>query len=124
MTPEVKKIGNKLFEKVELASHKIDLTISDDIQKGLAAYKTLDDATKSAKGKARTGLDAYLSSVGAAYQNAKNTVDMITTLEAKAKELGLGDTPFTTYKKEMIGKVNGYKSLFNFVDGVAQSISK
>jgi hypothetical protein len=27
MTPEVKKIGNKLFDKVELGSHKVDLGI-------------------------------------------------------------------------------------------------
>ena len=33
MNPEVKKIGNKLFDKVELASHKIDLALIDDIEK-------------------------------------------------------------------------------------------
>jgi hypothetical protein len=33
MTPEVKKIGNKLFDKVELASKKIELGIVEDIAK-------------------------------------------------------------------------------------------
>ena len=123
MTTE-KLVNNTLFGKTELKSEKVELTLADDIQKGLAAYKSLDDSIKSQKGKARAALDVYLSSVGQAYQNVKNTVDNITALEAKAKELGLGDTPFTTYKKELIGKVNSYKSLFNFVDGIGQSISK
>jgi len=123
MTTE-KLVNKLLFGKTELKSEKVELTLADDIQKGLAAYKTLDDATKSQKNKARAALDVYLSSVGQAYQNAKNTVDNITALEAKAKELGLGDTPFTTYKKEMIGKTNGYKSLFTFIDNLATSVSK
>ena len=33
MNPEVKKIGNKLFDKVELASHKVELGKLDDIEK-------------------------------------------------------------------------------------------
>lgn len=33
MNPEVKKIGNKLFDKVELASQKVELALTDDIKK-------------------------------------------------------------------------------------------
>lgn len=40
MTPEVKKIGNKLFDKVELASHKIELALVDDFNK---EYQKLND---------------------------------------------------------------------------------
>ena len=115
MRNELNNITNKLF-KTDLATQKVELALADDIKKGISDYKSLDDATKSAKAKARAGLDSYLSSVGAAYQNAKNTLDMINTLEAKSKELGLGDTPFTNYKKELAAKVNGYKSLFGFID--------
>jgi hypothetical protein len=40
MTPELKRIGNKLFEKVELTSHKIDLALVDDFNKD---YQKLND---------------------------------------------------------------------------------
>jgi len=40
MNPEVTKIGNKLFEKVELASERIELALVDDFNKD---YQKLND---------------------------------------------------------------------------------
>ena len=40
MNPEVKKIGNKLFDKVELGSHKIELGLIDDFNKD---YQKIND---------------------------------------------------------------------------------
>ena len=38
MTPELKKIGNKLF-KTELGSHKVELALTDDLKKNNAELK-------------------------------------------------------------------------------------
>ena len=40
MTPEVTKIGNKLFDKVKLASERIELALVDDFNKD---YQKLND---------------------------------------------------------------------------------
>lgn len=122
MTPEVKKIGNKLFDKVDLASQKVELALADDIKALIGKYKGLDDNVKTAKGKAVNGLISYVDNIRGAYQNAQQAVDMISQLEAKSKELGLGETPFTGYKKELNVKANDYKKLFTAVDNITKSL--
>ena len=42
MTPEVTKIGNKLFDKVELGSHKVELGVADNAFKSLDAFRDGD----------------------------------------------------------------------------------
>ena len=122
MNPEVKKIGNKLFDKVELASEKIELALVDDIKALISKYKSLDDNVKTARGKAANGLISYTDNIRVAYQNAENAVNMISELEAKSKELGLGDTPFTSYKKDLSAKSSDYKKLFTAVDNLTKSL--
>jgi SMC interacting uncharacterized protein involved in chromosome segregation len=119
-----KIVMNSLFGKTELKSTKVELALKDDIQKGLSDYKTLDAAITSYKNKARAGLDSYLTSVGQAYQNAKNTLDALNTMEAKIKELGLPDNPYASYTKDMSAKANEYKKLFAYVDNLGISVSK
>ena len=119
-----KIVMNALFGKTELKSTKVELALKDDIQKGLSDYKTLDAAITSYKNKARAGLDSYLTSVGQAYQNAKNTLDALNTMEAKIKELGLPDNPYAAYTKDMTAKANEYKKLFAYVDNLGVSVSK
>jgi len=41
MTPEVTKIGNKLFDKVELGSQKVELAIADKLKVELKNYSNL-----------------------------------------------------------------------------------
>jgi len=123
MTTE-KIVMNSLFAKTELKSEKVELALKDDIQKGLSDYKTLDSAITAYKNKARAGLDSYLTSVGQAYQNAKNTLDALNTMEAKIKELGLPDNPYAAYTKDMTAKANEYKKLFAYVDNLGVSVSK
>ena len=123
MTTE-KLVINSLFGKTELATQKVELALKDDIQKGLSDYKTLDSALSSQKTKARAALDSYLASVGQAYQNAKNTLDSLNTMESKIKELGLTDNPYASYTKDMNAKANEYKKLFAYVDNLGASVSK
>ena len=48
MTPELKKIGNKLF-KTELGSHKVELALTDDLKKNNAELKKNIDELSIAK---------------------------------------------------------------------------
>jgi hypothetical protein len=41
MTPEIKKIGNKLFDKVELESQKVELGVVEDIAKMISDANSL-----------------------------------------------------------------------------------
>ena len=121
MTTE-KLVFEKLFKKEELASQKVELALTDDIKSEIQKYKGLKDNVDKAKNKAQSGLIAYADNVRVAYQNAKNAVDMIGNLETKAKELGLGDTGFEGYKKELSVKSAEYKKLFTSVDSLAKSL--
>jgi len=84
MTPEVKKIGNKLFDKVELGSNKIELALIDDINKlldgNLAKQRTL-----IAQG---LKLSDDLLALTVDYQKA---LSLSIDAANKAKELGIPD---------------------------------
>ena len=84
----LKEIGNKLF-KEDLSSNKIELSIVDDIQKAYnLANKELSNAQNASKGAL-----AAIDNVFTAYRQnaiaAKQVVDLYTTIEAQAKDLGL-----------------------------------
>ena len=117
----LKSIGNKLF-KTELANHKVDLALVDDIKSEIQKYKGLKDNVDKARNKAADSAIAYYDNVRVAYQNSQRTVDLITQLETKAKELGLGDTGFENWKKEASTKAAEYKKLGSSVEGIAKSL--
>jgi len=117
----LKSVGNKLF-KTELANHKIELALVDDIKSEIQKYKGLKDNVDKAKNKAKDTIISYSDNIRVAYQNAQNAVDMINELEKKAKELGLGDTGFEAYKKDLVGKAAEYKKLFSSVDSLGKSL--
>ncbi len=89
MTPEVKKIGNKLFDKVELESQKIDLALIDDLTKSVnkskASYKEFNDSFQKF-------VDFRRLVILEGEQYSKDANEMITLAEnafKQAKELGL-----------------------------------
>ena len=95
MTPEVTKIGNKLFDKVELTSHRVELaeTVSslllkaeDGKKQALAAKIAINELRTMAKSVAdkvdNFGNGPYFDVV----IKGKDTI-------AAAKALGLGDSP-------------------------------
>ena len=120
MTTE-KLVFGKLF-KTELANHKIDLALTDDIKAEIQKYKGLKENVDKAKNKAKDTIIAYTDNIRVAYQNAQNAVALISQLEAKAKELGLGDTGFESYKKDLTGKAAEYKKLFTSVDNIGKAL--
>jgi len=88
MNPEVTKIGNKLFDKVELATQKVDLSsikfLEDDdvrMKKGLDKLKSLRAEMKK----------TYLDAIDGANTNYGN-------FKQKAKELGLNPDDFPLVK--------------------------
>lgn len=111
MNPEVKKIGNKLFDKVELASHKIELALIDDINKlldgNLAKQRTL-----IAQG---LKISDDLLALTADYQKA---LSLSIDAANKAKELGIPDA-------EKLFRVRGEeaKDFKDIVGKVSQQIA-
>ena len=119
----LKSVFNKLAkEEINLASHKVDLALADDIKSSLSQYKGLKDNVDKAKNAAKNAVIKYIDSTRAAYQNSKTTVDLITELENKAKQLGLGDTGYEGWKKEAIVKTKEYQTLLNSIDSIYKSI--
>lgn len=116
----IKKVS--ILEMEFSSEIKVDLALMDDIKAAIGRYKSLDDATKAQKNKAFTAVNTYLDSVRAAYQNANSAVDLINQLDKKSKDLGIPDAGLGGYKKELLGKVSGYKALFNKIDGILKSL--
>ena len=118
-----KTVYNKLFkEETQLAKHEVELALADEIKASLTAYKGLKDNVDKTKNSAKNSFIKYIDSVRVAYQNSKNSVDLIDQLELKAKELGLGDTGYGGWKKESAAKMSEYKSLLTAIDKIYQSI--
>lgn len=111
------------FERmVSLKSQNVELALMDDIKAAIGQYKTLDDNAKKARSRAADGLIKYGDSIRVAYQNAKNAVELIDTLDKKSKELGLPDAGLGGYKKELSGKMKEYNSLFSKIDSIGKSL--
>jgi hypothetical protein len=118
-----KTIYDKLFkEETQLAKHEVELALADDIKASLSAYKGLKDNVEKTKNAAKNSFIKYSDSVRVAYQNSKNSVDLITKLEVEAKKLGIGDTGYGGWKKESTAKMSEYKSLLTAIDKIYQSI--
>jgi hypothetical protein len=89
MTPEVTKIGNKLFDKVELSSQKVELALIDDLTKSLNKSKT---SYKSFNDDYSKFVDFRRLSILSGEQYSKDANEMINLYEnaaKQAKELGL-----------------------------------
>ena len=100
MNPEVKKIGNKLFDKVELASHKIELGVVDDITNILKQAKDLKKQSEPFK-KEIFDLNSRIRTVLNKFEEIEKNSD---NLENKSKELF---NQFKTQAKELGLDVNG-----------------
>jgi len=89
MTPEVTKIGNKLFDKVELASQKIELALGQDL---MTAEENLKDALLN-YGKIK---DTFEKAKNDFKTEADKAYKIAIQYNASANELGLKamDNPF------------------------------
>jgi hypothetical protein len=89
MTPEVTKIGNKLFDKVELASQRIDLGLIDDINKLKIEANNIEDSAVSEIKKSISILDNASNILDKAILSSKSVIDQIDKAKIMAKELGI-----------------------------------
>jgi hypothetical protein len=125
MTPEVTKIGNKLFDKVELASQKVELGIVDDAKKGI------DMVLKAYNNSIWNSLEKLPNMVAEIVSNASDVlkeagkgqamaIENARKASVMAKELGVPTPP----EIDAIFKNNDYDDLVNaFSDGVNKIIS-
>jgi histidyl-tRNA synthetase len=125
MNPEVTKIGNKLFDKVELAQHKVELTVVSDLEKLLKEIKSLnapisqnidklmnlDKLLKDEKELSKNNLNKLNS----AYEKAVVLVDK---LKQTSKELGI-DIPLINIANN---ELNGASEDFVDLNGVLKRI--
>jgi hypothetical protein len=89
MTPEVTKIGNKLFDKVELASQRIELGLIDDINKLKIEANNIEDSAVSEIKKSISILDNASNILDKAILSSKSVIDQIDKAKIMAKELGI-----------------------------------
>jgi hypothetical protein len=89
MTPEVKKIGNKLFDKVELSSVKIDLADLASFQKAVANAETALDKVAPSKQKAKDALTSYKVDALSSLNGYNNVLEQYAELQKLAKQIGL-----------------------------------
>jgi hypothetical protein len=111
MTPEVKKIGNKLFDKVELSSVKVDLAINDDVQK---AYNQAIEARKKSLDvymAAKKAVDDALVEMKNLRSINENALPLFAKFDALIKELGIPYPPQIADQKSNIQ--DGLKGTFS-----------
>lgn len=99
MNPEVTKIGNKLFDKVDLASVKVDLANLKDLQvasskvtKDLSSGQKYKDQLDKLKNEAATlakKFNDFSASAKTGMPLSANLWSMIKEIENAARELGL-----------------------------------
>ncbi len=120
----LKTVYDKLFkeETTNLAAHEVQLALVDDIKSSLSQYKSLKENADKAKNSAKNSFIKYIDTVRVAYQNAKNSSDLMNELQAQANKLGLGDTGYSGWLKESNQKMAEYKSLLTALDKIYQSI--
>jgi hypothetical protein len=89
MTPEVKKIGNKLFDKVDLSSVKIELADLASFKKAVANAETALDKVAPSKGKAKDALTSYKVDTLTTLRAYDDVMAQYAELQKLAKQIGL-----------------------------------
>lgn len=110
MTPEVKKIGNKLFDKVDLSSQKVELALNDDVAK---AYQQAINARKSSNDiyfKAKKAVESALAEIKNLKGINENALSTYAKFDTLIKELGIPYPPEQAAQKSNIQ--DGLKGVF------------
>jgi hypothetical protein len=89
MNPEVTKIGNKLFDKVDLSSVKIELADLASFQKAVANAETALDKVAPSKTKAKDALTGYKVDTLTTLRAYDDVMAQYAELQKLAKQIGL-----------------------------------
>ena len=118
MTPELQKIGNKLFlgtQKVELASVKELQKSISDINSGIGAVEKIGNQLASELSKAQQTKNSLGDSVKSILSLGEFVKSQINDFNAKAKDLGVDVSNVKEVKElEQLQKtIKEYQSFFN-----------
>ncbi len=109
MTPQEKSVFSKLFAKTELASHKVELALVDDVKKLALKYEPIFAKANSDYLSALQGFKEALSVLEQAEEIAKKG-------QQQVKDLGLNDNFFSNVltqladqKKRVLSGINKLK---------------
>jgi hypothetical protein len=89
MNPEVTKIGNKLFDKVDLSSVKIELADLASFQKAVANAETALDKVVPSRTKAKDALTSYKVDALSSLNGYNDVLQQYAELQKLAKQIGL-----------------------------------
>ena len=89
MNPEVKKIGDKLFDKVDLSSVKIELADLASFQKAVASAETALDKVSPSRQKAKDALTGYKVDALTSLRAYDEVLTQYAELQKLAKQIGL-----------------------------------
>jgi hypothetical protein len=124
MNPEVKKIGNKLFDKVELASHKIDLAIIDDLKKGISEGQKQEANLYSDFKNSLNSVIQQARAIEVKYNVLLSNInEPLFQSEKQAKELGL-DFKQTDFYKQAQAIIKAIETRKDTIDQIQNNIQK
>jgi hypothetical protein len=109
MTPEVTKIGNKLFDKVELASERIELGVAQDMK------KTSDDLYNNVS-QIQTKMIVLGDDLKPLLEKLKGEKEKAIELQAKSKELGIDEAVkiFNNFQNDFLQTEKLAKKLYEY----------
>jgi hypothetical protein len=99
MTPQEKNVFGKLFPKTELASHKVELALADDLKAGTTFLQAATDAVKKSITNYETSYKAMQTESNGAKSVLNTQMKLINNIEAKAKELGINPNAIPNYNE-------------------------
>jgi hypothetical protein len=124
MTPEVKKIGNKLFDKVELASQRIDLAIIDDLKKGISEGQKQEANLYSDFKNSLNSVIQQARAIEVKYNTLLSNInEPLFQSEKQAKELGL-DFKQTDFYKQAQSIIKAIETRKDTIDQIQNNIQK
>ena len=124
MNPEVKKIGDKLFDKVDLSSVKVELADLASFQKAVSTAETALDAVTPAKTKAKDGLLIYKSKTQDAMRAYDNVLTQYAELQKLARQIGLELPPNAKADADRAKfQYDTAKKRYNSVDGLISGLA-
>jgi hypothetical protein len=99
MTPQEKNVFGKLFTKTELASHKVDLALADDLKAGTTFLQAATESVKKSITNYETSYKAMQTESNGAKSVLNTQMKLINNIEAKAKELGINPNTIPNYNE-------------------------
>lgn len=120
MTPELKKISNKLF----LGTQKVELALIDDINKIKIEANKSEDSAISEISKALGSLDNGIKLLDKAILNSKEVLSQIDKAKVMAKDLGVElpnniDASYKYYQES----IKSYDIMKNTISGFSSKIN-